>query len=202
MVDSGQQVSWGERDYRAEYKKKIDAELRRPGLLIINAVRERPSPSEFIVKAQVTNVSTYTLDTALNSAMMHIKLYEGHKALQTGRIVHASEYAYFHDPLKPGDTRYFEFPFGQIQGVNMSKIDAILMVDFMPDLMAGRWDMMQAAIAKSGELPPSPTPYPTVTATPVPTEVPPTPEPTVEPTVAPEYHEIYLPAAVRRYGLG
>lgn len=207
MVDSGQDVSWGERDYKAEFRAMIDSEMERPPQMLIEARRELPSPGQMIVRAQVTNISTATLETAANSAMLHVKLYEGHKALKTGRIIHASDYGYFHDPLKPGHSRNFEFLFENLGGVSTSKLDAVVMVDYVPDPMTGRYDMLQAAIAKSGSLPPSPTvpptssPTPTVTATPtlVPTQ--PTPTPTITPSPEPEHHEAYLPALLRRYYL-
>ncbi len=202
MVDSGKEVSWGERDFRSEFRAMIESEFPRPPGAIIHAVRERPNTSSIVVKAQVTNVSTVTLQTAANGAAVHVIVYEGHRALQTGRIVHATDYAPFTNPLRPGETATFEFPFLKLRGVSVSRVDAVVMVDYMPDPVTGRWDMLQAAIAGAGTLPAPPTPLPTSTATPRPTAVPtlvPTAIPTVAPTAEPVRFDIYLPQAVRRY---
>jgi hypothetical protein len=204
MVDSGHDCSWGERDFRAEFRKMIDAEMERPPLAIINASRERPDPSTLVVKAQVTNISTATLQTSSNMATLHVMVYEGHRALQTGRIVHANRTENFNDPLKPGATRYYEFTFDNLKGVNMSLLDAVVMVDYVPDPITGRWDMLNAAVAQSAPLPPTPTPYPTSTSTPLPTRTPtsvPTEAPTLTPTPEPFHMEVFLPLAMRRHHL-
>lgn len=204
MVDSGNEVSWGDRDFRAEYRKMIDAEIERPAHLLISAMRERPDPSTLLVKTQVTNLTTTTLSSALNGATLHVRVYEGHRALKTGREVHASVTEHFFDPLDPGDSRYFEYTFDNLKGVNMSLLEAVVMVDYVPNQVTGRWDMLNAIIAGTSHLPPSPTPFPTATETLVPTETPtltPTPEPTITPTLEPFRCEIYLPLGLRRITL-
>ncbi len=201
MVDSGNEVSWGDRDFRAEYRKMIDAEIERLAHVAISASRERPDPSTLLLKAQVTNLTTTTLSTALNSATLHVRVYEGHRALQTGRIVHASMTEHFFSPLDPGDTRSYEFTVDNLKGVNMSLLEAVVMVDYVPDPVSGRWDMLNAAIAGTAPLPPSPTPYPTATNTPAPTETPtqaPTAEPTLTPTPVPFRCDVYMPVGYKR----
>lgn len=202
MVDSGHDISWGERDFMAEFRSMIESELPRPPLLTIQAVREHPDSASIVVKAQVTNISTVTLQTDLNGATLHVMVYEGHRVLKTGRKVHASYVERFDVPLRPGETRSFEFLFDKFRGVNLSVLDAVVMVDYLPDRATARWDMMQAAIAGTGDLPPTPTTEPTATPTTEPTAMP-TPEPTAMPTLAPtevpQQFVIFLPKTVRRY---
>jgi hypothetical protein len=158
MVDSGREISWGERDYQREYRQMVDTELPRPPQALIFAVHEHPSPTELIVRAQVTNISTTTLETAVNAAMVHVVIYQGSKALKTGSDIHATTQAVFDTPLIPGDTREFEFKFNNLRGVNLSQVDALIMVDYQPPWSPGRWEMMQAVVAGTGALPPIPTP--------------------------------------------
>jgi hypothetical protein len=185
MVDSGQAISWGERDYQREYRTMIDDELPRPPSALVYAHREMPSPSTIDVKVQVTNLSTTTLQTAINGAMLHIVVFEGTKALKTGSDIYATRQATFDEPLVRGDTRQFDFSFTGLRGVNLARTDVLAMVDYQPPWEYGRWDMMQAAIAVGADLPAVPSPYPTVTPTPTETS-PPSPTPTDLPTETPQ----------------
>ncbi len=207
MVDSGQRISWGDRDFETEYRKMIEHELARPPLAILTAVRERPDTSTLVVKVQVTNISTSTLETAANSATVHVLLFQGNRALKAGTEIKASNIAFFDEPLVPGDTRRFEFKFSGLRGVNLSALEAAVLLDYMPSDTSGRWDMLQATIASSGRLPPVPTslPSPTTIPTEAPTEVPPptptvaaTVEPTPDPAASPQHYGIYLPLSMRR----
>jgi hypothetical protein len=203
MIDSGQQISYGERDFQTEYRGMIEDELPRPPLAIVNASRERPNTSSLLVKAQVTNISTTTLQTGINGAAVHVMIYEGNRALHAGTEIKASAIAFFNDPLAPGDTATFEFPFLNLRGVNLSAAEAAVLVDYQAPGQSGRFDMLQAAIAVPGALPPTPTPWPTPTTPPTVTPVPPPTEvPTVEPTqetiAAPQHFELYLPRLLRR----
>ena len=202
MVDSGHEVSWGDRDFRAEYRSMINSELERPAQLRILAVKERPDTTSLVVKAQVTNISTVTLHTPVNGATVHVAVYEGHRALQTGREVHASAQAFFPTPLPPGQSAYFEFPFTRIPGVNLSQVDAAVMVDYVADPILGRYDMMQAAIAGSGTLPPTRTPQPTSAPPRLPTAAPTEPPPAATLAPEPQRYDIFMPAAFRRLFMG
>ena len=71
MVDSGQAISYGERDYQREYRSMIDDEIPRPPSAIVEARRGMPNPSTLEVAVQVTNASTETLHSR-NGAMLHI----------------------------------------------------------------------------------------------------------------------------------
>jgi hypothetical protein len=203
MVDSGQSISYGERDFQREYRDMVDAEVPRPPSALVFAQREMPSPSALVVRVQVTNVSTETLLTDDNGAMLHIVVYEGSKALKTGSDIHATRQATFDEPLPPGRTRQFEFTFSDLRGVNLARSEALAMVDYRPDGQKGRYDMMQATVAGTTALPPIPTPYPTETSTPTATDIPtpaptitPSPRPTEVPSPAPARHYAWLPALI------
>lgn len=190
MVDSGRYISYGERDFQREYRGMIDDELPRPPSALMFAQRTMPSPTTLEVKVQVTNISTATLQSAVNDAMLHLVVYEGSKALKTGSDIHATRQATFDEPLAPGETRQFEYTFSNLRGVNLTRSDVLAMVDYKPDWAAGRWDMMNAVVARTAELPAIPTPWPT--ETPVPTETP-SPRPT-SPPPTPTEPSLVLPA--------
>jgi hypothetical protein len=185
MVDSGRYISYGERDFQREYRRMIDNEVPRPPTALIYAQREMPSPTTLNVKVQVTNISTATLLSPVNGAMLHLVLYEGTKALKTGSDIHAMRQATFETPLAPGETRLFDFAFADMRGVNLTRADALAMLDYRPVWGKGRYDMMQAAVARKEALPPTPEPWPTETPTPTDTPVPPpSPTPTDVPPLA------------------
>jgi hypothetical protein len=208
MVDSGLRVQEGECNYRVEYGAMIEAALPRPPGLAIFAHKDRPDPSSIHVTAQVQNISTATLQTAINGATLHIVVYEGHRALQTGRVIHRSDRRSFDEPFPPGAVRRFKFEFNRMRGINVSQLEAVVFVDYMPNPALGRWDMLQGAIADTSPLPPMPTPMPTptrtpkATTTPLATDTP--PPPTVTPTNTPASDEkpesttIYLPRALKQ----
>lgn len=193
MVDSGQAISYGERDYQREYRSMIDGEIPRPPTALLFAHREMPNPSTLDVRVQVTNVSTTTLQTALNGATLHLVLYDGSKALKAGSDIHATRQSSFDEPLPPGDSRRFEFSFTNLRGVNLARTDVLAMLDYLPPWSGGRWDMMQAAIAASAPLPAVPTAQATPTASstlppPPPSSATPSQQatPTDRPTASPE----------------
>lgn len=208
MVDSGQTVSYGERDFLADFRTMINGELPRPAGAIISASRQRPDSLRLVVKAQVTNVTTTTLQTGLNSATLHAVAYEGNRSLHYGTTVHLSHVIPLDEALEPGQTRLYEFTLNLPRGVNSSLVDVVVMLDYLPQGGEGRWDMLQAAIAQTRELPPSPTPWatpvPPPTRTPLPTA---TPSPTATPTLAPTEESLelppvyllYMPRAVKRW---
>ncbi|MFN2114239.1 MAG: hypothetical protein ACK2T6_00885 [Anaerolineae bacterium] len=182
MVDSGFRVEEGECNFRVDYGGMIDDAMpRAPGLGVL-ALREQPDPSSVHVTAQIHNFGETPLDTAVDGAMLHVVLYEGHIALQTGREVHGSERVTFDEPLAPGETRRFKFEFNRLRGVNASQLAAVVFVDYMPDPTTGRYEMLQGAIAKTDPLPDLPTAVPTAAPTATPTA---TLEPTIEPTALP-----------------
>ncbi len=205
MVDSGQHISYGERDFLVDFRKMIDEEMPRQAGAIIDAVRERPDSRTILLQAQVTNISTTTLQTIENGATLHAVLYEGNRNLHYGTTVHAAQVVQLDEPLEPGQTRLFDLVFDVPRGVNGSLLDVAVLLDYLPPGGNGRWDMLQAAIAQTRELPPSPTPWPSPTPRPTltPTPAPPTATPTVEPlpvpTDPPPSYRLYLPRALRRW---
>ena len=91
------------------------------------------------------------------------------------------------------------------RGVSLARSAVLAMVDYLPPWSGGRWDMMQAAIASSADLPSVPTAYPTATSTatntrpPLPTATatdPSTPEPV--PTMSTAAGLAFAPYCVRR----
>ncbi len=208
MVDSGQTVSYGERDFLADFRSMINAELPRPAGAIIDAVRLRPDSTTLVVKAQVTNVTSTTLQTGRNGATLHAVVYEGSRTLHYGTTVHLAQALPLDEGLEPGQTRLFDLTLKMPRGVNSSLVDVVVMLDYLPPGGDGRWDMLQAAIAQTRELPPSPSPWPTPvpppTRTPLPTATTsptatPTLVPTEEPTASLPVYLLYLPRAVRRW---
>jgi hypothetical protein len=216
MVDSGLEVREGECNYRVEYGEMIQVALPRAPLVSMWAQKEMPDPSTVVVRVQVENTFTDPLDSALNDAALHVIVYEGHRALHTGREIHGSAYQPFHVPLGVGESRRFEFTFDGLRGVNASLLEAVAMVDYLPDRRVARWEMMQAAFAGPGDLPAMPTPAPTDTPAPTATTKPPTAVPTDVPTEAPtetplptatpdpeaEGLRIYLPVTFDTYARG
>jgi hypothetical protein len=201
MVDSGQAISNGERDYQREYRGMIDAELPRPPTALLYARRDMPSPSQLDVEVQVTNVSTSTLETVVNGAMLHLVVFDGTKALKTGNDIYATRQATFDAPLLPGDTRRFSFTFQALRGVNLARTGVLAMVDYQPAWEGGRHDMMQAAFAGSAALPvvatPQPTPTELPTDAPSPTVVPTRPASTPVPTAHVAPGRLFMPSASR-----
>jgi hypothetical protein len=207
MVDSGREISYGERDYQKEYRRMVDGELLRPPGALVVAARERPDTRTLIVMVQVTNISTTTLETAVNGATVHAVVYDGSKALKAGSDIRAASQAYFEDPCPPGETREFAFTFTNLPGTNLSRADALVIVDYVPEDGQGRWDMLQAALAGNDPLPPIPTAMPTPTMEPTLTPIPPptaepTAVPTVKPTQEPERHTLFMPRLLRRWAGG
>jgi hypothetical protein len=206
MVDSGRRVSYGERDYKADFRKMVDDELPRPAGAIIDAVRDRPDTRTLRVRAQITNVSALDLQAASNNATVHVVVYEGSRTLHYGTKVHLAQSILVDEALEPGQTRLFEFTFDIPRGVNGSTLEAVVMLDFQPPGGEGRWDMLQAAIAHTGDFLATPTPWPSPIPPPTRTAVP-TLEPTAEPTVAPSPAPtepappcyLYLPRTLRRW---
>ena len=163
----------------------VDTELTRLPGAIASAQREFPSTTETVVRVQVTNVTPVTLHAPVNDAMVALRSY--HPA-----------FGDFHDsgllaarpldsPLAPGDTVRLEFT---LPGVVR---DVLVLVEVRPADGAGRWDMLQAALAASAPLPAVSTTLPT--AAPSNTSPPPASgTPTTAPTSTPPPTATTLPS--------
>jgi hypothetical protein len=164
MVDSGRSISYGERDYERDYRSMIDDEIDRAAGAVVHARRQMPNTTTLVVDVQVTNVTTESLHTPTNGATVHIVVYDGTKALKTGTDIQGTARATFDDPLPQGSTRQFSFTFDALRAASLSRSEAMAMVDYQPAGGQGRWDMLQAAVATTGELPSAPTEAPPPTA--------------------------------------
>ena len=157
MIGSGQMISEGERDFQVDFRNMVETEKERAPEAILNAKKERPSPSSFVVKVQLTNLAPDAL-TVDNQAMLHIILYQGHRALQTGRDIVRSHEEIFVEPLEYGFTRNYDIEFTGFRGVNLSQVEAVAFVDYIPPDGDGRWNMLQGAKAVTKDLPAIPDP--------------------------------------------
>lgn len=173
MVGSGHELIAGVQFSASVYREMVDRELARPAGALVHAHRHTLSTSEMTVTVQVTNLTSVTLSSQANAAVVSVWSYDPFAEL--GYSVHQEQP--IAEPLAPGSSARYELRAPPRRKAYLA------VVEYRPGGDAGRWDMLQAAIVRSAELPPMPSPVPP-TATPSP--LPPTPVPvTPRDTTAP-----------------
>jgi hypothetical protein len=194
MTDSGFKYGEGSPSggFDLAYKRMVDASLDQPPEVAIQAYQERVGiQSALRVYGTVTNIGSKVLGYD-NSATINIIVYEPKQVIHINNFVRKAIFADIDPDLEPGQTYSFDMTVDNLGRANMTKVRAIVLVDYRPgDGSVNGYVSANAALA-STEAPPPPTEEPTEEATEVPTEVPtatstlaPTEEPTAEPTEQP-----------------
>jgi hypothetical protein len=186
MVGSGHEIKAGLQASASVYWDMVDRELARPAGAIVHAHRETLSTSKMVVTVQVTNLTSVTLSSQANAAVVSVWDYDPFAGgTYTYSVLKDQPIA---EPLAPGHSARYEIP------APPGRWRYLAVVEYRPGGDAGSWDMLQAAIVRSAALPPMPTPVPPTVAPTPPTPIEVTPPATTapSPTVTPPAG-LYLP---------
>lgn len=151
MVDSGHQVSSGSQtDYKAAYKKLVDAELARPPRAEVEAYARRVGDTMRIY-AQLVNGAGTALSTAANDAAIQALVWEDARVGVTGRIVRAAPWTGISPEVPPEGafTATLETP--NLSDVNWGALHAVVFADYRPGT-GSAYDMLQGALAEPAAL--------------------------------------------------
>jgi len=156
MVNSGQQTSWGNiPDKETEYRRMIDSELGRPPQAALQATYTRVG-NHFTFSVEVTNQSGVTLSKTSNQAMVHAIVYEVFTnatrpaGILTNQFERAYAYTSITQPLANGAKGSYGLTTPDLTGVlDWANLRMLVMVDYRPGGSSGKYDMLQAAYARS-----------------------------------------------------
>jgi hypothetical protein len=146
MVDSGHQISNGSQsDFRAAYRKLVDAELARPPQAELEAY-SRQVGARMRIYARLKNIAGTTLSSAGNGATLHALVWEDKRIGVTSRFVRAAPSTAISREVAPeGEyTATLETP--DLAGVSWSSIHAVVLADYRPG-GGTAYDMLQGAVA-------------------------------------------------------
>jgi len=151
MVDSGHQISSGSKaDFKAAYRKLVDAELVRPPQAEIEAYT-RQVGARMRIYARLKNTAGTTLSSAGNGATLHALVWEDARVGVTGRFVRAAPWTAISPEVAPeGEyTATLETP--DLAGVSWSSLHAVVLADYRPG-SGTAYDMLQGALAQPAAL--------------------------------------------------
>lgn len=215
MTDSGFKYLQGNQSegFDTAYKRIIELSLREEPLVAIEAWQERVGiQSSLRVHGKITNIGQLALGYD-NTATLNVIVYEPTKVANVNHSVRKVVSTEIDPDLAPGQTYEFDLTVEDLGRANMSKVQAIVVVDYKPGGEHKGYVAANSALASKDAPPPptdepEPTELPTEVPTDVPTEVPtelptdvPTDVPTLVPTQVPTETSgvgIYLPVAKRR----
>jgi len=156
MVDSGHQISNGSQaDFKAAYRKLVDAELPRPPQAEIEAFA-RQVGARMRIYARLKNTAGTTLSSAGNGATLHALVWEDARVGVTGRFVRAAPWTAISREVAPeGEyTAMLETP--DFAGVNWNSLHAVVLADYRPGTGTA-YDILQGAVAQPAALAAEPT---------------------------------------------
>ena len=151
MVDSGHQISSGSQtDFKAAYRKLVEAELVRPPQAEIEAYT-RQVGTRVRVYARVVNTAGKPLSAARNDATLHALIWEDARVGVTGRIVRAAPWTGISPEVASGGefTATLETP--NLPSVNWSALHTVVVADYVPG-SGPAYDMLQGALAEPATL--------------------------------------------------
>ena len=151
MVDSGHQISSGSQtDFKAAYRKLVDAELVRPPQAEIEAY-VRQVGTRVRVYARVVNAAGRPLSAARNDATLHALVWEDARVGVTGRIVRAAPWSGISPEVASGGefTATLETP--NLPSVNWTALHTVVLADYVPGSVPA-YDMLQGALAEPAAL--------------------------------------------------
>jgi hypothetical protein len=150
MVDSGNQTTEGYLSFYSVYSGMVDTSAIRPATAEVSATRQRIGDA-LRVEIDLTNHSGTTLG-ASNSATVHVLVYEESQVNLTGRFVHDAPWTSISPDLADGDSRSLVLDSAALSGVDWSKIQAVVLVEYRPGGASGPYDMLQAAAVQESEI--------------------------------------------------
>lgn len=156
MVDSGHQISSGSQsDFKAAYRKLVDAELARPPQAELEAYA-RQVGARMRIYARLKNTAGTTLSSAGNGATLHALVWEDKPVGVTSRFVRAAPWTAISREVAPEAeyTATLETP--DLAGVSWSSIHAVALADYRPG-GGTAYDMLQGALAQPAALVAEPT---------------------------------------------
>jgi hypothetical protein len=156
MVDSGHQISNGSQaDFKATYRRLVDAELARPPQVDLEAYT-RQVGARMRIYARLKNTAGITLSSASNGATLHALVWEDKRVGVTGRIVRAAPWIAVSGEVAPDGeyTATLETP--DLAGVSWSSLHAVALADYRPG-SGTAYDMLQGALAQPAALAAEPT---------------------------------------------
>jgi hypothetical protein len=156
MVDSGHQISNGtQTDFKAAYRKLVDAELVRPPQAEIEAYI-RQVGARMRIYARLKNTAGTTLSSAGNGATLHALVWEDKRVGVTDRFVRAAPWTAISREVAPeGEyTATLETP--DLAGVSWNSLHAVALADYRPG-SGTAYDMLQGALAQPAALAAEPT---------------------------------------------
>jgi hypothetical protein len=151
MVDSGHRISSGsQNDFKATYRKLVDAELARPPLAEIEAYTRRVG-SRMRVYARLRNAAGTALSASGNDAALHALVWEDAHVGVTNRTVRAAPWTGVSPEVASGGefTATLETP--NLPSVNWSALHTAVVADYLPG-SGPAYDMLQGALAEPAAL--------------------------------------------------
>ena len=175
--------------FEESYGSMVDQSMQQPPLVAVEAWQRRLGLRDALrVRGTVTNTGTLTLGYD-NLATLNVIVYEPVQVIHTKSTVRKAISVDISPDLEPGQSYAFDLNIEDLGRVNMSLVQAVVLVDYMPGYGSVR-GFLSANAAKAGKDPlPPPTEGPRPTSTPTAT---PTKPPTAEPGPA---AAAYLPIA-------
>jgi hypothetical protein len=144
MVDSGNQYSFGPVSFYIIYKEMVDNSMVRAPQASVQAYAWRTGDkASFYV--QVQNLTDVALSLS-NDATVHGIVYEDTDVGVTSRYVRAAASIGITN-LEPDASDTFVFETDELEGVDWEKLHYIVLVDYIPDVNLGVYDMLQATEA-------------------------------------------------------
>ena len=146
MVDSGHQISSGSQaDFKAAYRRLVDAELVRPPQAEIEAYT-RQVGAKMRVYARLRNTSDTSLSD-LNYAALHALIWEDRRVGVTGRIVRAAPWLAISPAVAPGGEFTVTLETSDLSGVTWGALHTVVVADVVPG-SGPAYDMLQGALAE------------------------------------------------------
>jgi len=182
MTDSGFKYLQGNQSegFETAYRRIVELSMREAPLVAIEAYQERVGiQSALRVHGKITNIGSLVLGDD-NTATLNVIVFESTKVANVNNAVRKAVSVDI-DDLDPGQTYEFDVEVTDLGRANMTKIQAIVLVDYKPGGEHRAYVSANAALA-SKDPPPEPTDEPEPTAEPT---AEPTEEPTAEPTEDP-----------------
>jgi hypothetical protein len=153
MVDSGQQISYGEVEFATVYGGMVDVSLTRPALAEISATAARVEDTLHF-DISLTNHAGVTLSES-NFATVWAIVYEqfstpGGAGLGrlTRRVVQTFAYEQFSTSLADGQTGFYSLDTGALSGVVWDNLHAIVLVDYRATGDTEPYDTLQAVLVE------------------------------------------------------
>ena len=151
MVDSGHRISSGsQNDFKAAYRKLVDAELARPPQGEINAYTRRVG-SRMRIYARLRNAVSTALSASGNDAALHALVWEDNRVGVTNRIVRAAPWVGIYPEVAPGGEFTATLETSDLPSVNWSALHTVVVADYLPG-SGPAYDMLQGALAEPAAL--------------------------------------------------